>query len=237
MPLLIFLGLTANIANATNRVAILLQNVAAVAGFRRHGVFDGKIGAFVALPAVLGAAAGASVAARVKPDRLERVIGVVLLMVLLSLLMRPQRWLQEASSGQQRFDACWRNPAAYLRQWPVYLAVGFYAGFVQVGVGVILLATLVWVGRMDLVRSNALKVFVILWCAVAATAVFGMHRQIRWDVGLVLSVGNMSGAWTAAHLAATRGSEFVRIVLILVLAFSSFKLLGGVELLQKLVTA
>ncbi len=229
LPLLIFLGLAPNIANATNRIAILLQNVAAVAGFQRHGVFDWQTGGFVAVPATVGAIGGAMAAARTRPEVLEPVIGVVLLVVLASLLLRPQRWLQPSGARSDGFDACWSRPRAYLAQWPVYAAVGFYAGFIQVGVGVILLTTLVFVGHMDVIRGNALKVFVILWCAGVATIVFGAHRQIRWDVGLILALGNMSGAWTAAHVSVTRGAAFVRALLIAILVFSSLKLLGVLD--------
>ncbi len=38
LPLLMFLGLPANIANGTNRVAIFLQNIVAVGSFKKKKV-------------------------------------------------------------------------------------------------------------------------------------------------------------------------------------------------------
>jgi len=50
LPLLIFLGLPASVANGTNRVAILLQNIGAVWGFHRYGVLDWRAILWAAIP-------------------------------------------------------------------------------------------------------------------------------------------------------------------------------------------
>ena len=54
LPVLIFLGLPAGIANATNRVAIFLQNVGAVWSFQRFGVLDTRSLLWAAVPATTG---------------------------------------------------------------------------------------------------------------------------------------------------------------------------------------
>ncbi|RME71099.1 MAG: sulfite exporter TauE/SafE family protein, partial [Chloroflexi bacterium] len=54
LPLLIFAGLPANVANGTNRVAILLQNVVGVSSFRQQKVLDWRGGLKLALPAIIG---------------------------------------------------------------------------------------------------------------------------------------------------------------------------------------
>ena len=41
LPFLMFLGLPANMANGTNRIALLTQNTMAVYGFRQKGLFVG----------------------------------------------------------------------------------------------------------------------------------------------------------------------------------------------------
>ena len=59
LPVLIFLGLPgATIANGTNRLAIMLQNIVGVVGFRRKGVSDFSYGILITLPAMLGAVFG-----------------------------------------------------------------------------------------------------------------------------------------------------------------------------------
>lgn len=50
VPFLIFIGLPANVANATNRIAILLQNVVSVSGFKQKKILDFKTDSKLLLP-------------------------------------------------------------------------------------------------------------------------------------------------------------------------------------------
>ncbi len=88
LPVLLFLGLPAATANATNRVGILLQNVVATSTFRRQGLLEAGLGLRLMLAAAPGAALGALVAVDVD-DRLFRwVLGAVMLLVLVSIIRR-----------------------------------------------------------------------------------------------------------------------------------------------------
>src|SRR5688572_33346053 len=62
LPLLILLGLPANVANGTNRVGVLLQNVVAVATFRRRGALPLAGSWKLIVPSVVGAVVGAELA-------------------------------------------------------------------------------------------------------------------------------------------------------------------------------
>ena len=62
LPVLIFLGLPATMANGTNRLAITVQSVLAVAGFKKKGVSDFKSSLLMSLPALAGALVGAQIA-------------------------------------------------------------------------------------------------------------------------------------------------------------------------------
>ena len=72
LPLLIFLGLPAPVANGTNRVAIVIQNVVAVTSFRAQKVLDVKPAVRYAVPAVFGAIVGARIAVGVDAVQMER---------------------------------------------------------------------------------------------------------------------------------------------------------------------
>lgn len=100
-----------------------------------------------------------------------------------------------------------------LRAWQVpgaLLIAGFYAGFVQAGVGFLLLAVLAGGLAMNLVRANATKVFIVLFTAVPALAIFAWKGQVRWVPGLTMALGNMTGAWIAARLAVKKGAGWTR---------------------------
>ncbi len=220
LPLLIFLGLPAPVANGTNRVAILLQNVVGVSSFHRREVLDFRAGAWLAVPAILGSLAGARIAVELNEAVMRTTIGVLMLVMAGVIVVRPKRWLEGREDHHQG------RPT-----WPQFLAffaVGAYGGFIQAGVGIFLLAGLVLGAGFDLVRANAVKVFIVLCFTVFALGVFVLHDQVRWDLGLVLALGNMAGAWVAARMAVERGTRFVRWVLVAVVVASGIALLLGV---------
>lgn len=226
LPLLIFLGLPANVANGTNRVGILLQNVVGVSSFRQQQVLDVRGGLMLAVPAVLGSVLGAQIAVNLDEQMMRRTIGALMVIMLVVILVRPKRWLQ----GREEVA----NHRPGWSQLLIFFAIGVYGGFIQAGVGIFLLAGLVLGAGYDLVRANAVKVLIVLCFTVSALIVFLINRQVVWSTGLILAVGNMLGAWVAARMAVERGATFVRWVLILVVAVSGAELLGLLDLVAQL---
>lgn len=219
LPVLILLGLPANVANGTNRVGVLLQNIVAVETFRRHGTLDAAGSLKLIVPAVLGAILGAALAVNVDAALLKRIIGVLMLVMLVVVLWRPNRWLEAHAT---------KHGARLWIQAPVFFAIGAYGGFIQAGVGIFLLAALVLSAGYDLVGANAIKNLAVLVFTIAALAVFVVHGQVRWELGLLLGLGNAGGAWCAARLAIRRGAEFVRWALIVILLIAAIALLGDI---------
>lgn len=202
LPVLIFLGLPATTANATNRVAILLQNVAAVPGFHRHRVLPWRWALAVSVPAVVGAVAGTWAALEIGDEAFERVLA--LLMVAISL------WTLLAPGG--------RDPAAVPPRSPwtpglvaAFLVIGFYGGFVQAGVGFLVLAATTW-ACLDLVRGNAVKVLAILVFTVVSLAIFAAQGEIDWAAGLVLGAGSVAGGLLGVRLTVLKGHRWLRAV-------------------------
>jgi hypothetical protein len=218
LPVLILLGLPANVANGTNRVGILIQNIVAVGTFQRKGALDAGGSARLIAPAVLGAIVGASLAVDLDEALLNRTIGVLMLVMLAIVVLRPRRWIEAHATGQA---------SSYWIQAPVFFAIGAYGGFIQAGVGVLLLAGLVLSGGYNLVGANAVKNLIVLVFTAAALAVFVVNDQVRWGLGLLLAIGNAGGAWVAAHMAVARGAAFVRWALIVILLVSAVALLGN----------
>lgn len=195
--------LGASMANGTNRIAILLQNVSGVTRFQRSGKVPWAQLRPLFLPIMAGALAGARVATLLDDAAMERVFGVVVLLVALSVVVKPARW---AGDGVDRLGGPWR--------FVVYLGIGFYGGFVQAGVGFLLIAALVVFGGLDLVRGNAAKLTLIASYTVLALGTFVWAGQVNYLAGLVLAIGNMSGAWVAAHVAVEKGAGWIRWVLV-----------------------
>lgn len=204
----------AGLANGTNRIAILMAQVAAVTGFRRAGKLDWRKVLPLVPATVLGAVTGAWVATSLDSDSMKRVFAFVLVLVALSVLIKPSRWL----GGQERSI---KEPLRSL----IFFGVGFYGGFVQAGVGFLLLAALVVGGGLDLVRGNAAKVFLILVYTPVALLLFASAAQVDWSYGLVMGVGNVSGAILATRLAVTKGAAWIRWVLIIMAVVAATRML------------
>ena len=139
------------------------------------------------------------------------------------VIIKPDRWITSREG----------NPPLKLPfQMVVLFFVGIYGGFIQAGVGFFLLAGLVLGAGFELVRANALKVFIVFLYTPFALAVFIIHHQIDYKLGLILALGNMLGAYVATRVAVKWGARVVRYFLLIVLAFASLKLMGLFDILS-----
>ena len=107
------------------------------------------------------------------------------------------------------------------------VAVGFYGGFIQAGVGLLIMALLEFSFGHDLVRANVHKVFVVACFTVLALAVFAWRGQVNWAFGGLLAVGNSAGAYIASRLSLKKGETVVRPLLWIALLVLSVRLLLG----------
>lgn len=197
------------IANATNRIAILLQNVAGVAGFSTGRAVPFRLAIRLSIPMTIGGVLGAKVATLLPDGAMRVALSISMGLVALSAFVRPPR------------TPPLRSPWTEI----VFVLVGFYTGLVQVGVGFLLLACLVGGLALDLVRANATKVFVVLVATVPTLLVFVLDGKVLLAEGLVLACGNMGGAWIASRLAVKRGGPWIRWVIALAALGAITKLL------------
>jgi uncharacterized membrane protein YfcA len=218
LPLLMFLGLPANIANGTNRVAILLQNVIGVRTFHSEKVLKISTDYRLALPAIAGAIIGALVAVEINVQLLEKIIAGLMVVMLLLIVFKPEVWVKERAGAV--------NPKPTILQYVIFFFIGLYGGFIQMGVGFFLLVGLVLGCGYDLVKANAIKLFIILMYTIFSLAVFMLNGQVDWASGLILAAGNMTGAWLGAKFAVKGGAKYVRYILILSLVIVIMNLFG-----------
>ncbi|MHC4960012.1 MAG: sulfite exporter TauE/SafE family protein [Planctomycetota bacterium] len=195
------------VANATNRIAIALQNVSAVAAFGKAVQF--KLAVRLTIPSVIGGFFGAWVASVLDPGAMRVALSVAVVFVAVTAVVKPPR------------TPPLKTPATEI----AFFLTGFYAGFIQAGVGFLLLACLAGGLALDLVRANAVKVFIVLFTTLPALVVFGLKGQLWVAHGLVLACGNMGGAWIAARMAIKRGAGWVRVVVVVAAILAIVKLL------------
>jgi hypothetical protein len=109
----------------------------------------------------------------------------------------------------------------------IFFLIGIYGGFIQAGVGFFLVYALVLIEGYDLVSANAIKVFIVLIYTAIALTMFALNGLVDWKLGLVLSIGNMIGAYVGTVFAIFKGSQWVKWVLILMVGIVSISYILG----------
>ncbi len=217
VPVMVFLGIPGPVANGTNRIAILAQNITAVTTFARRGFSDFRLSLSLAACAIPGAVAGAMVGTRLEGVWFNRALALIMIAVMLIMHFDRGKREQSATHVPSRRQL-WQGHA-------LMVGAGFWGGFIQIGVGFILMPILNRVMGLDLVRTNMHKVFIIASYSIAALLVFASQLQLLWLVGLALALGNSIGGYLGAHFTITRGEGFIRLVLNFVLVVFIIKLL------------
>ena len=213
LPVLVFMGLPGNVANGTNRVAIVAQNASAFTSFFRKGYSELRTMLTLALCAVPGAALGAYLGTQVSGELFNRILGGLMIVLLILMSRKPA----DAEVAEK--------PRRLVLGHFLMVAVGFYGGFIQAGVGFFVMAVLYRVVGLDLIRVNAYKVFIIGIYTLVALAIFADRGLVLWLAGAALAVGTTIGGWIGAHYTIKRGERLIRVVLNAVLVIMAVRLL------------
>ncbi len=233
LPILIFLGLPTVIANGTNRLAILIQCLFAVAGFKRKGVSNFKLSFQLSVPALLGAIIGAQIAVDMSDVLFKRVLAIAMLSALGLTLWTPLQKLMPAKqphinlqNGSENRSLINSGRNQLIITMIVFFFIGFYGGFIQVGVGFIIIAALTTIMRLNLVVTNNHKVFIVGVYTIFALIVFVVNSKVCWKMGMCLAAGMGLGGWIGSHWAVAKGEKWIRLVLSISVIVMVIKLSG-----------
>ncbi|MBO0323051.1 sulfite exporter TauE/SafE family protein [Muricauda sp. CAU 1633] len=216
LPTLIFLGLPAPVANGTNRVAIVIQTALATAGFKSKGISTYPFNVYLGISAFFGSILGAYIAIDVEGETFNRILAIIMVAVVLIIIFKPKMRLEEMQE---------RLTGKYL--WlsiVVFFFFGIYGGFINAGLGFLMMLFLHFVNRMNLVRVNATKVAVVFIYMLSALAVFAFNDKVNWKLGFILAIGNGTGAWVASRFSVKKGDGFIKTFLIVAVIVMAIKL-------------
>jgi uncharacterized membrane protein YfcA len=211
LPLLIFLGLPTGIANGTNRVGVLAQNVSAALGFHRHQVLPVRWALAVSVPTVVGAGLGAWAALSVPDIAFRRILSLVMLGMTFGTLLH--RSIRAAPRAEPQHPWHWTMIVGFF-------FTGVYGGFLQAGVGFLAIAMTSLAG-LDMVRGNAVKVFTIMLLTLLSLIVFAGTGHVDWRAGIVLGLGNLLGGVAGVRIAVFKGHKWLEhVVTVTVVLFA-----------------
>lgn len=219
MTVFMVLGLPIGVANGTNRIAVFLQNFTASVTFIRKRMLDVKHGLLLSIPVIIGNIAGSMVASNIDEDIFRICFGVVLFVILLYMIFDNHKRFH----GGERLEIRKRH---YL--W--FLLIGFYGGYIYIGLGYLILAIALWSMKLDIVTANVIKGFVIFIATPFSLLVFMLHGQVEYGYGILHGVGNMIGAYLASHYFVSWGGRFIKIFTTIIVLICFADLVGLLSL-------
>jgi len=224
--LMYVMGLPAAVANGTNRIAITLQTLTATSNFRKQEVLDWKKGLKLGIPSVIGSIIGAFIAVDMDEEVFEKAMAIIMFFMLAFIFYKPQVWLK----GNEELLKKDVSPFMIF----VFFLIGIYGGFIHVGIGYLLLIAIVMGAGFDLVKANAIKVFIVLLYVPFSLVVFIYNDQVNYMYGFTLAIGNIAGALVASKMAIKNGANFVRWVIVAVVILTAANVFGFINIKELL---
>jgi len=216
LPVLIFLGLDSALANGTNRIAIVVQNLAAVSSFKKEKYSQFGTSIKLSLLTLPGSIIGAVAAVKMSNELFQKVLAFIMIGIIISMMLPKSKTVYSGEANKR--ISFWTHLSMFF--------IGFYGGFIQVGVGFLLMAALHYLMKLNLVYVNMHKVFIVFIFTVPALIVFIATGNINWNLGLSLAAGNGLGAWWAAKISVKKGEGVIKIVLFVAVFIMALKLLN-----------
>ena len=226
VPALILIGLPPGVANGTNRLAVVLQSLTALAAYKKLNQTDTGLAITLMIPAMLGSVCGALVSVRLDDAVFQTLLAITMMVLFIPVVFEPvlnSKLL--AVSGTDR--------GRRLLQ-VVFFGIGLYGGLLQIGAGIFILVGLSTMGGLNLMLANGVKVVIIMGVTGISCCVFALNGKVDWSAGLILSVTTSIGAWFGAHWGVSKGEGWIRIVLAGTIVVMAFQLLGVWEMLGRL---
>ncbi len=222
LSILMALGLPPTLANGTNRVGIIIQTITATTSFRQQKVLETRKAIKLAIPATIGSVIGAFVAVDINEDIFKKAIGVTMLIMLVFIFYNPKKYIY----GNVQIE----NKPFTWKTYLIFFLIGIYGGFIHMGVGYFLLTAIVMGAGFDLVKANAIKVFVVLAYIPFSLVVFIYYGQVNWLYGFIVAIGSVSGAFIASRMAVSKGVDFIKWVIVVVILLTSGQMFGLYDL-------
>ena len=212
VPLLVLAGVPGVAANGTNRVGILTSNLTSLLSFRNQGVKTNRKLLPIVGPALVGSTIGAYLIGGLTDDSFERIFGLIMIPLIVLTILKPKVNLEAPT---------WSTGTTVA----IFFAIGLYAGAIQAGVGLVLLAALSRSG-LDLVSANLVKVIFIFFATAVALPVFIINGDVRWGPAVVLAAGLGLGGWLGARFAVRGGDKWIRITMVVAALALALELIG-----------
>tara|TARA_B100000780_G_scaffold52992_1_gene32907 strand:+ start:112 stop:894 length:783 start_codon:yes stop_codon:yes gene_type:complete len=216
LPVLIFLGLPPNIANGTNRIAIVVQSMSGALGYKSKGVSTFPFNIYLGISASIGAILGAQIAIDLDGLLFNKILAIVMVVIGLLILIKSKNLnlkLPERLTGKYLIYSI-----------IIFFFIGIYGGFINAGVGIVIMLFLNRVNHLSLIKTNATKVVIVFIYSTIALVLFAVNDSVNWKLGILMAIGTSFGAWWASRWSVKKGDRVIRIAMLFTIVIMAFKL-------------
>ena len=216
LPVLIFLGLPPSVANGTNRIVIVIQSLIGALGYKSKGISTFPFNIYLGISASFGAVIGALIAIEIDEKLFNRILAIVIITIGVLIIANNKKLdskLIEKINGKHLFFSL-----------IIFFFLGIYGGFLNAGIGIVIMFILNRYNGLDLVKTNATKVVLITIYSSIALIVFAYNNSINWEKGLWMSLGTIYGAWWSSRWSVKKGDKVIKIFMLIMIIIIAIKL-------------
>ncbi len=211
------MGLPINVANGTTRLGITLQFATTSLIFRKKGYLDIPTASKVGVPIAIGSIIGAIGAAVLDVKIMEWTMAIILPIMSIFLFIDKNKILRKARLDDSQVVKI------SIFKFAIFTIIGIYGGYTHSGIGLLIIFGSFLLLGQDLIRSNAIKQFVVLIYTPLALIIFVIYDQINWEISIIYAIGNIIGGILGSRYAIKWGEKFIKIsILIIVIIMSTF---------------
>jgi len=215
-PILIFMGMPIHTAIGTSRVGFLSQGIFSVAGFKSKGVFLFPFNVYVSIAAMSGGLLGAWISLHTPAKRLTHILAFI--MILIAILILIQSRIKK-NKGSHRIKGKWLW-ISYI----VYFLIGIYGGFIQAGMGFMIILAGTLVNRFNLTEANSIKALIVLVLTIPTLYMFAVKGFVNWEAGVAIAIGTAIGSWLTSRWSVNVNEKYLRIIIASIVILLAIKL-------------
>ena len=215
LPAYLIAGLPPHAAIGTNKFSACLGTVVATWHYARCGFIHWKRVLPAVVTALLGSCLGARLALLVEADAFKIIMLIILPLTACYVLRKKSLQSDKAPFSERK---------TMLIIMSLALVIGVYDGFYGPGTGTFLMLLLTAVAHVSLNEAAGTTKVINLSTNFAALAVFLVHGVVWFPLALVAAVFGIAGNYIGANYFTSKGTGFVKPVIVIVLVIFFFKI-------------
>ena len=201
LPIMIFLGMPATVANGTNRIGLIIGNCSSAFNLMKHGYLNKKIFLQLLIPTIVGTFIGIFFLVRIGDRAFQAILACVICLVVVMSNLKKDILGKPPASPPEKLT--WKGAVGFAM-------ISIYGCIVQVGVGFVQIFALTRYTGLEPIRVNALKNALTNVFLIVSTTALGIAGKINWPIAIVMAAGAWLGGYCGSFLQRKKGNKFIQ---------------------------